>query len=250
MLLSVAVCWSATVSPAGRIKAVDGDDAHHTATYYETHPITWIAGEKPATTPFTARSIRSFHTTLVVNQPEGRSMSVLTHRILLRVAAAAVGLALAVTPSACGSTSTPAAASSSSTSTARSVMSSLMTMTGAPAAATATGSVDASSQTSSGKTVVVAAVDLQGVEGGWIAIHQDLDGKPGPVVGVAAVKNGMTKNLVVTLDKTITTGAFWPMLHVDDHVIGTYEFPKVAGADLPVKTGTAIVMKKITVTVN
>ena len=178
-------------------------------------------------------------------------MSILTHRTTsLRVAAAAGGVALAVTLSACGSTSTPAAAASSSSSTTSSAMSSSMTMTGAPAAAAATGSVDASSQTSTGKTVVVAAVDLEGVDGGWIAIHQDLNGKPGPVVGVAAVKKGMTKDLTVTLDKTITTGAFWPMLHVDDHVIGTYEFPKVAGADLPVKTGTDIVMKKITVTVN
>lgn len=188
-------------------------------------------------------------------------MSASTHRFTpLRVAAAGGGLVLALTLSACGSTSTPAAAaasssSSSSTSSAMpsamtSAMSSSMTMSGAPAAATATGSVDAASQTSTGKTVVVAAVDLEVVSGGWIAIHQDLDGKPGPVVGVAAVKKGMTKDLTVTLDKTITTGAFWPMLHVDDHVIGTYEFPKVAGADLPVKTGTAIVMKKITVTVN
>lgn len=179
-------------------------------------------------------------------------MSALTHRITsLRVAAAASSVALALTLSACGSSSTSAAAGSSSASNpSSSAMSSSMTMTGAPAAGSATGSVDASNQTSTGKTVVVAAVDLEGVDGGWIAIHQDLDGKPGPVVGVAAVKKGMTKDLTVTLDKAITTGAFWPMLHVDDHVIGTYEFPKVAGADLPVKTGSAIVMKKITVTVN
>jgi hypothetical protein len=168
----------------------------------------------------------------------------------LRVATASGGLVLALTLSACGSTSTPAAASSSSTSSAMSsTMSSAMAMTGAPAAGAVTGSVDAADQTSTGKTVVVAAVDLEGVASGWIAIHQDLNGKPGPIVGVAAVKKGTTKDLTVTLDKTITTGAFWPMLHVDDHVIGTYEFPKVAGADLPVKTGTAIVMKKITVTV-
>jgi hypothetical protein len=176
-------------------------------------------------------------------------MSASTHRFTpLRVAATGGGLVLALALSACGST--PAAASSSTSSSTSSAMSSSMTMTGAPAAAIATGSVDAASQTSTGKTVVVAAVDLEGVSGGWIAIHQDLDGKPGPVVGVAAVKKGMTKDLTVTLDKTITTGAFWPMLHVDDHVIGTYEFPKVTGADLPVKTGTAIVIKKITVTVN
>ncbi len=40
------------------------------------------------------------------------------------------------------------------------------------------------------------------------------------------------------------------LLHADDHAIGTYEFPKVAGADLPVKDGEQVVMKKITLTVS
>ncbi len=63
------------------------------------------------------------------------------------------------------------------------------------------------------------------------------------------IKKGATTDLKVTLDKKVTTGAYWPMLHVDDHTLGTYEFPKTAGADLPVKSGADIVMKKITLTV-
>lgn len=82
-----------------------------------------------------------------------------------------------------------------------------------------------------------------------MAVHTDLDGKPGPVVGVAQVKKGATTDLEVSLDKKVTTGAYWPMLHVDDHTLGTYEFPTTPGADLPVKSGTDIVMKKITLTV-
>jgi len=39
-------------------------------------------------------------------------------------------------------------------------------------------------------------------------------------------------------------------VQVDDHVIGTYEFPQVASADLPAKANGAIVMKKITITVH
>ena len=39
------------------------------------------------------------------------------------------------------------------------------------------------------------------------------------------------------------------MPHVDDHALGSYEFPKVAGADLPVKSGGDIVMKRLTLTV-
>ena len=60
----------------------------------------------------------------------------------------------------------------------------------------------------------------------------------------------MTSAIKVTLDRKVGTGAYWPMLHVDDHTIGTYEFPKTAGADLPVKSGSDIVMKKITLTVS
>ena len=49
----------------------------------------------------------------------------------------------------------------------------------------------------------------------------------------------------MTLDKPVRSGAFWPMLPVDDHTIGTYEFPEVPGADVPVKTGDEVVMQKI-----
>ncbi len=117
------------------------------------------------------------------------------------------------------------------------------------AASAASGSVSAEDQTSDGTTLTVAQVELEGVDQGFIGVHMDLDGKPGPVVGVAQVKNGTTDDLVVRFDEPVTSGAFWPMLHVDDSALGTYEFPKVKGADLPVKDGDAIVMKKITLTV-
>jgi hypothetical protein len=117
------------------------------------------------------------------------------------------------------------------------------------AAKEASGSVSAQDQTSDGTTLTVAEVELDGIEQGFIGVHMDLDGKPGPVVGVAQVKKGKTADLVVRFDKPVTSGAFWPMLHVDDSALGTYEFPKVKGADLPVKDGDAIVMKKIALTV-
>jgi hypothetical protein len=123
--------------------------------------------------------------------------------------------------------------------------------TSAPAApaAKASGTVSAKDQTGDGTTLSVASVELDGVDQGFIGVHMDLDGKPGPVVGVAQVKKGTTDELVVRFDKPVTSGAFWPMLHVDDSTLGTYEFPKVKGADLPVKDGEKIVMKKITLTV-
>lgn len=117
------------------------------------------------------------------------------------------------------------------------------------AAAEASGTVEAENQSSDGTSLTVARVDLDGIDQGFIGVHMDLDGKPGPVVGVAQVKKGSTDELVVSFDKPVASGAFWPMLHVDDNTLGTYEFPKVKGADLPVKDGEKIVMKKITLTV-
>ncbi len=113
----------------------------------------------------------------------------------------------------------------------------------------ATGTLTAVNQTSTGMSLTVADVTLGGTAQGWVAVHLDVAGKPGPVVGEAAVKKGNTKNVVVHFTHAVKTGAFWPMLHVDDHVIGVYEFPKVKGADLPVIVGSAVVMKKITLTV-
>ena len=81
---------------------------------------------------------------------------------------------------------------------------------------------------------------------GFIAIHSDLDGKPGPVVGHVAIPKGASSDVTVTLDKKGATGAYWPMLHIDAGQPGVCEFP---GPDVPVKSGADVVMKKITLTV-
>jgi hypothetical protein len=112
-------------------------------------------------------------------------------------------------------------------------------------AATVTGTLDAADQTGDGKTITVKAVNITG-SSGFIAIHADASGQPGPVVGHASVPEGDSSDVVITLDAPVTTGAFWPMLHVDAGTIGTYEFP---GPDGPVKSGSDIVMKQINVTV-
>jgi hypothetical protein len=108
-----------------------------------------------------------------------------------------------------------------------------------------TGTLSASDQPSDGMTIKVASVSISGAPG-WIAVHTDLDGKPGPVAGKKSIPMGESKDVVITLDKAVTTGAFWPMLHVDAGTVGTYEFP---GADVPVMSGSDIVMKKVTLTV-
>ena len=116
---------------------------------------------------------------------------------------------------------------------------------GSVATATVTGTLDAADQTSDGKTITVSTVNITG-SSGFIAIHADNAGQPGAVVGHAAIPEGDSSAVVITLDAPVTTGSFWPMLHTDAGTIGTYEFP---GPDGPVKSGADIVMKQIKVTV-
>ena len=139
---------------------------------------------------------------------------------------------------ACGSdkktTSTPAVTTAAGASA-----------TAAPGAAI-TGSLDAADQTGDGTSITVKSVNITG-SGGFIAIHADASGGPGPVVGHVAIPEGDSSDVVVPLDAKSPTGAYWPMLHLDAGTIGTYEFP---GPDGPVKSGADIVMKKITLTVS
>lgn len=151
---------------------------------------------------------------------------------------AAGSLALLVSLTACGGASSTQDAAAPAAS-----------QSGVDTTSAVTGTIDAVDQTGDGKSLVVKAVDLEGIDGGWIAIHKDLEGKPGPLVGLVQITKGAHGDVSVPFTTVATTGAYWPMLHVDDNTIGSYEFPKVAGADLPVKSGSDIVMKKITVTV-
>lgn len=127
--------------------------------------------------------------------------------------------------------------------------------TGAPPAhrgtlATATGSLDAVDQTTAGRSVTIASVDLQaGGSGGWITLRADTDGRPGPVSYVMSVPAGLSNDVAIPTPDGLTTGAYWPTLHVDDSVIGTYEFGMKPDADMPVKNGIDVVMKRIMVTV-
>jgi hypothetical protein len=66
---------------------------------------------------------------------------------------------------------------------------------------------------------------------GWLVIHADSSGAPGPVIGHAAVRDGLTRNLVVNLDASKATPVLFAMLHTDAGKVGVYEFP---GADAPV----------------
>jgi plastocyanin len=86
-------------------------------------------------------------------------------------------------------------------------------------------------------TVTIAEVVSDGP--GWLVVHAQLDGKPGPVLGYSPVKDGVNSDVVVELDMANATGTLYAMLHTDAGQTGTYEFP---GDDAPVKAGENIVM--------
>ncbi len=88
-----------------------------------------------------------------------------------------------------------------------------------------------------GNQVTIAQVVSNGA--GWIVIHADQDGKPGPVLGYSPVADGENNGVAVSLDLTGLTGTLHAMLHTDAGQMGTYEFP---GDDVPVKQGEAILM--------
>jgi plastocyanin len=86
-------------------------------------------------------------------------------------------------------------------------------------------------------TVTVAEVVSDGP--GWIVIHADQDGAPGPVLGYSPVNDGENSDVAVTLDLMGLTRTLHAMLHTDAGQVGTYEFP---GDDVPVQGGEGIVM--------
>jgi hypothetical protein len=103
--------------------------------------------------------------------------------------------------------------------------------------------VHADDQESDGTQVTVALVVA--AQDGWMVIHSDADGKPGPVLGQTAVAAGTTENVIVMLDEPVGPDTpLWAMLHVDEGVHGVYEFP---GPDVPVEDAGAIVMVPFTV---
>ena len=89
-------------------------------------------------------------------------------------------------------------------------------------------------------TATAASVLSEGL--GWLVIHSDNDGAPGPVAGYAQVQAGLNTNVTIELDPEVATPVLWPMLHVDTGVEGEYEFGTVEGADGPVRVNDAVVV--------
>jgi hypothetical protein len=59
----------------------------------------------------------------------------------------------------------------------------------------------------------------------WVVVHLDMDGKPGPRVGLAHVEAGETRAVTVVLDPTVDlTESLLVALHADRGVVGAFEF--------------------------
>jgi len=93
-----------------------------------------------------------------------------------------------------------------------------------------------------------AAGDIVAVESavftkpGYIVIHQDAEGSPGPVIGNSDLLSGSNQNVSVTLSRASLVGEnLYAMLHFDNGD-GVYEFP---GDDLPARDaeGNVVLMK-------
>ena len=97
-------------------------------------------------------------------------------------------------------------------------------------------SVTVSEQPIEDGTVTVDEVVAAGP--GWIVIHADDNGSPGPDIGWTAVEEGTNTDVVVEIEEDQATDTLHAMLHDDLGTEGEYEFP---GADVPVQVNGQVV---------
>jgi plastocyanin len=162
------------------------------------------------------------------NEPDALGGQNRRIRRLGMVAAVLVVVALLV--AACGSTPEPAALPA-----VEPTPQPLPTQ--APAEAAITPAVTVIDQEIVEDSVIIAEVVSDGP--GWLVIHTQVDGKPGPILGYSAVSGGANSAVKVTIDTSSATETLYAMLHTDAGEIGTWEFPN--GPDTPVMVGEQIV---------
>ena len=98
----------------------------------------------------------------------------------------------------------------------------------AAAAQTVTPAVSVADQDAADGMVTIG--EVVAAQDGWLVIHAQKDGGIGPVIGYAAVMAGTNADVMVEIDPMGATETLYAMLHIDEGVAGTYEFP---GADGP-----------------
>ena len=105
----------------------------------------------------------------------------------------------------------------------------------------------AGDQSSDGKTLTIDQAVFNG-QNGFVAIHSDAGGAPGPVIGVTDLLNaGTHDDITITLTQPLEASAtVFPMLHTDSDKDGKYTFP---GPDGPAMVGGKVVVFPIKITV-
>ncbi len=105
-------------------------------------------------------------------------------------------------------------------------------------------SVTAAAQEIIGGSVTISEVVSDGP--GWLVIHAQADGKPGPILGYSAVSDGENRDVTVQIDAANATETLYAMLHIDAGEIGTWEFPN--GPDAPAQVDGQVVTPAFAVT--
>lgn len=100
-----------------------------------------------------------------------------------------------------------------------------------------TPSVVVNNQAIANGTVTISEVISDGA--GWLVVHAQADGKPGPILGFSPVFDGENSNVVVEIDTDEATEILYAMLHTDAGETGTFEFPD--GDDTPVAVDGQVV---------
>jgi hypothetical protein len=106
----------------------------------------------------------------------------------------------------------------------------------------------AAPQTSNGQAIVVDQVSFRGVDG-YVAIHANGGGAPGPVIGVSKLlKAGLTSHITVVLTKPLSSsGTVFAILHLEDNHNATFDYPH---ADQAATLDGRVVVVAIPVTVH
>jgi hypothetical protein len=77
---------------------------------------------------------------------------------------------------------------------------------------------------------------------GWLVIHGDVGGQPGPILGKVPLNVGEFADVPVVLIVPPKSEKLWAMLHVDKGKPGLYDF----GIDGPLEQGGSVVMMPFT----
>ena len=99
-----------------------------------------------------------------------------------------------------------------------------------------------SSQSIADDAIVVDSLYLD--KPGYLVVHKDADGKPGPVIGNSNLLSGEKTGIKVAIDASQAGTKVFAMLHYDDDNDGVYGFPD---EDKPVVLESSVVVKPISI---